>query len=308
MKKIILFLVSIVAIIVLVSFFIPSAYQTSTTNSVNIAPDAAFRTFGNYKNPKWWPGTVTNDTIFVYKENIFKVKSYQLNNAHFSTVYKGITILYTVSFVQQGSNQMQLLKVIEFELSTNPFKKLIQRIQLPTAEKYMNELFQHTATFFSDAKYVYGLQITKQKVKDSALISVKDIFDHYPTTTDIYKQVAEIKKYIQTQQGKEVNYPFLNIRKTDSIHFESMVAIATEKELPGTNRFNVKKMVLGNILFAVATGGLSAIKEGEKQMEYYVFDYRKSSPAIPFQSLITDRSAEPDTTKWQTGLHYPIFR
>lgn len=87
-----------------------------------------------------------------------------------------------------------------------------------------------------------------------------------------------------------------------------MVAIATEKELTGTSRFKVKKMVLGNILFAVAKGGLWSIQKSEKQLFYYVTDYHKSSPAIPFQSLITDRSAEPDTNKWQTGLYYPVFK
>jgi hypothetical protein len=308
MKKTALIIVIAIGLGLTIGFFIPPAYQSNTTSNINITPDAGFRTFSNYKDPKWWPGKKINDTSFNFKAQTYIVKAYQLNSASFETDYKGIIIQYSISIVQAGIQQMQLIKKATFQLSTNPIIKLIQRIQLPGAEKEINELHQSIEQFFGDSKAVYGLAIQAQRVKDSALLSVKDVFDHYPTTNDIYKQVNEIKAYIANKQGKEVNYPFLNIRQIDSTHYESMVAIATEKELPKNSRFEVKKMVLGNILFATVTGGLSAIKEGEKQMANYVFDYKKSSPAIPFQSLITDRSAEPDTNKWQTGLYYPVFK
>ena len=66
-------------------------------------------------------------------------------------------------------------------------------------------------------------------------------------------------------------------------------------------------MVLGNILVGEVKGGLSTILNAEKQLANYVFDYGKASPAIPFQSLVTDRSLEADSSKWITRLNYPIF-
>ena len=66
-------------------------------------------------------------------------------------------------------------------------------------------------------------------------------------------------------------------------------------------------MVLGNILKAEVTGGLDRVKEGETELANYVDDYHKLSPAIPFQSLVTDRISQADSTKWITRLYYPIF-
>jgi hypothetical protein len=42
-------------------------------------------------------------------------------------------------------------------------------------------------------------------------------------------------------------------------------------------------------------------------MKNYVEDNKKTSPAIPYQSLITNRLTETDTTKWVTKLYYPVF-
>ena len=36
-------------------------------------------------------------------------------------------------------------------------------------------------------------------------------------------------------------------------------------------------------------------------------DNALSSPAIPFESLVTNRMQEPDTSKWVTKIYYPGF-
>ena len=86
-----------------------------------------------------------------------------------------------------------------------------------------------------------------------------------------------------------------------------MVAIPVNKILPETNRFLVKRMILGKILVAEVRGGRSRIDEGMQEMENYVKDHKLVSPAIPFEMIITNRQAESDTAKWVTRLYYPIF-
>jgi hypothetical protein len=86
-----------------------------------------------------------------------------------------------------------------------------------------------------------------------------------------------------------------------------MVAIPTKTDLPSEGNFSLKKMVLGNILMAEVKGGMYTILKGEEEMTNYVNDYKKTAPAIPFQSLVTNRLVETDTSKWITRLYYPIF-
>ena len=308
MKKIAFIIIGLLVIILITGLFIPKVYESNTTKNIDIAPEAAFRIFGNYQKTAWWPGSKKADSIFVFNDHEFYMKNYLINSINLHTKYNTIHVDYTFSILQANNIQTQLINVVAYQLSANPLLRVWQYFQLNGTKKILDNVFDSCANYFANPEKVYELKIEHQKVKDSALISVADAFDHYPSTRDIYKQVNEIKDYIKQKNGKEVNYPFLNIRQLDSLHWESMVAIATEKQLPATARYKVKKMVLGNILFAIAKGGLWSIQKSEKQLFYYVNDYRKSSPAIPFQSLITDRSAEPDTNKWQTGLYYPVFK
>ena len=55
-------------------------------------------------------------------------------------------------------------------------------------------------------------------------------------------------------------------------------------------------------------GGIYTITTGEKELANYVIDYKKLSPAVGFQSLVTNRLLEADTAKWITRLYYPIFQ
>jgi hypothetical protein len=66
-------------------------------------------------------------------------------------------------------------------------------------------------------------------------------------------------------------------------------------------------MVLGDILVTEVRGGPHHIKKGLQQLEYYLNDYQRTSPAIPFESLITDRSIQPDTAQWVTRIYYPVI-
>jgi hypothetical protein len=43
------------------------------------------------------------------------------------------------------------------------------------------------------------------------------------------------------------------------------------------------------------------------QIQLYIQDYHRTLMALPFQQLITDRSAEPDTTRWITDIYVPLF-
>jgi hypothetical protein len=100
----------------------------------------------------------------------------------------------------------------------------------------------------------------------------------------------------------------LNMKQVDSSYYEVMTAIAVDRELPTTNHFAAKFMLKGgNILEAEIKGGPYTIENAFNVLEIYRSDHNYTSPAIPFQLLMTDRVKEPDTTKWITKLYYPIL-
>ena len=64
---------------------------------------------------------------------------------------------------------------------------------------------------------------------------------------------------------------------------------------------------MGNILTGEVKGGTYTINQAEMELKNFVTDFKRISPAIPYQSLITNRLQEKDTTKWITKLYYPIY-
>lgn len=83
--------------------------------------------------------------------------------------------------------------------------------------------------------------------------------------------------------------------------------ILYSKTVQNSERFIIKKMVAGKILISEIKGGSGNAEAGIKILESYMDDYHLTSPAISFQSLVTDRQKEKDSSKWVTKIYYPIM-
>ena len=100
----------------------------------------------------------------------------------------------------------------------------------------------------------------------------------------------------------------LNVFEEGPNQFLVMVAVPTKTLVNGNETFLQKRMLAnGFILVSEVQGGNAAIQRAEAAMKQYATDHQKSSPAIPFQMLLTDRRAEPDSAKWKTRLYYPVM-
>jgi hypothetical protein len=98
-----------------------------------------------------------------------------------------------------------------------------------------------------------------------------------------------------------------NITQLDSGGFQIMVALPIDKELKTEAIFFPSKMVPGRFLVAEVKGGPGTVDDAQNQIRLYMQEYKRMSLAIPFESLITDRSIEADTSKWVTKLFNPVL-
>ena len=99
----------------------------------------------------------------------------------------------------------------------------------------------------------------------------------------------------------------MNTLQTDSIHYETMIAISIDKEIPGNKEFFISKMVpmKDRFLKTEVTGGPAEIQKAHRAVEKYMSDHALPSPAIPFEILVTERNKTPDTAAWKTIIYYP---
>jgi hypothetical protein len=100
----------------------------------------------------------------------------------------------------------------------------------------------------------------------------------------------------------------LNIETADSINYHVRVALPISKVLSTSGEILEKRMPgQGNILVTEFKGGIDAANKAFAQIENYANDYQRVAPAIPFYSLVTDRLAEPDSSKWITKIYFPVM-
>ncbi|MFN8252111.1 MAG: hypothetical protein U0V75_09535 [Ferruginibacter sp.] len=309
MKKRVLTLLAVLAAAFLVAYFV-IAPPEKHSNTVQLqCTQTAFTRFllNKKKWPQWWPGKIQNDSTLEYSGLEFSVQKVLLNGILFS-IKKGD---------EQYSGRLDILPA-DSNLCTAGFTTafdvpsgIMERFRSYGAAKEINAVTDHLLTdlqsFFNQQENVYGMKVERQKVTDTMLISTSRVQDHYPSTTEVYDMLASLKQYILSVNGKETNPPMLNVYKEDSTRYNVMVAIPTAALLPATEIFKPKRMVPGYILVGDVKGGIAVIKKAEEEMYNYVIDYGKSSPAIPFQSLLTNRQQEPDSSKWITRLYYPVM-
>lgn len=260
------------------------------------------------KAKNWWPGEKINDTEFIYQQVHYRFTQWNPINIAFEATIGDMVTSATINTIttQMDTTNLQI-DYLPFSTSLNPIKRFEIYQNASLLKKQLDSIASAMKRYSEKEENIYGISIVRSRVKDSSLISTKKLYKLKPSNQDIHNLVQVLKNYAAQNGGVEHDYPMLNIRETLDHQFEAMVAIPLMRDIPSKGNIIIKKMILGNILEAKVVGGPSHIANGEIAIKNYADDFNKKSPAIPFQSLVTDRSVESDSTKWITYLKYPVF-
>ncbi len=311
MKKWILIVSLFVALITSILYFlIPSNKNTGCKVIVNCTESGAARKITNVKNWQlWWAGKKINDTLYTHQNFTYRIDRMLLNGIETTIFNNGDSVKGFLQIIYYGNDSTQFQWIYNnINYSANPLTRFEQYFALRKCRKNIVLLLGGMKNYFDRPENIYGLKITTEKVAETSMISVKNTFQQYPSTQEIYGMVQSVKEYIQKKGGQQAGYPMLHVEKEGQAVFEAMVALPTKSDLPAEARFELKHMHLGFILTADVKGGAYSVVKGEEELTNYFRDYKKNSPAISFQSLVTDRLTETDSTKWVTRLYYPVFQ
>lgn len=317
MKKWLIRLTALVVLLLAGSYvFVPGKLTIAAVTLINATSKGTYRCLSEKnKWPKWWPdsdskqhsSTGNKEDLFVYNGS-----TYQISQQLFNTIevliqnnnYKINSFLYVIP-LRADSVAIEWKGFLQTSL--NPLTRMRQYLQARDLKNDMTTILARLKPFLEKKENIYNITIEETTVKDTLLVASKAVTTGYPATSDVYDLIKKLKAYIRIQGASETNYPMLHVKPIDSTHFEAMVAIPVNKELKNTKNIFFKTMVAGNILVTEVTGGPHRISQAYAQLENYMEDYQKVPPAIPFESLVTDRLQQTDTTKWVTRIYYPVF-
>ncbi len=308
MKKIFFtILVLLILAFAVIQFIIPEKIRITGSNNIELSPLALQRGITNPNNwAHWFPGELNSGsyngkeiTVTPLQKNISSIKiKVQIKNASFTGSIGNLS----------GESDEKLFYSLEADQeSTGPVSRIDQYMKARKVKRHLETVLEKMESFLSDNKNIYGFPLQIGKVKDSTLISAKITTSGYPQTGEIYGLIDELHKYIAQQNGIIRDSAMLNIFPLQGNEHQVMVAFPLLRDIPSTEKFTIKKMILGNLLQTEVKGGLHTIQKGEQALQNFMNDYRRESPAIPFQTLITDRRTVTDTSLWITRLSYPVF-
>lgn len=299
----------IVLVLVVAYTLLPAEIAVHQRATIKVNSNSAYRILANQNNwAGWWPQQHTSDKVEA--AYAFDQYRYQLQQSFFQSFVINVhggnrQINSTLTFMPLG------IDYTIFDWKAVVQGSLWQKIQtFFTARRIqgqMEDILDSLKAYMEKDENIYGIKVRFTKVTDTTLVATKFTTTSYPQTNEIYQYISILKAYINSQSATATNCPMLHVQQLDSNRFENQVAIPTNREVKVRGSISFKRMVRGNILEAEVRGGPATAQQAMEQLGYFREDHQLPSPAIPFMSLVTDRSKERDTTKWITKIYYPVY-
>lgn len=302
MKKVLLaFAVIVVLFVAGVYLFVPKQLRIAEAGIVTATFPAAKRfIFDRGLWSKWADTTKLEQAYHHDITNTFFTKTdIVLSKA-------GESFPTSLRLIPLGNDSTGIEWEYNMQTGNNPFTRIARYQEAKQLKTHMDSMMFKLNAFLNDLDRVYGTAVRKAQLPDRPLLSKLVVLNREPHANDAYALLSEVKAAARQQNDSAVGPAMKYSSRLDSTHYELMVAIPTSRMLKTKGDFVAKGLVGGNLIATEVRGGEAALQRAWEGIRQYKADYRLSSPAIPFEEFVTDRTIVSDTTKWITKIFYPI--
>ncbi len=312
-KWIVLLLIILALFIGSFYLFIPNKISIKEKTTISFSAKAFSKALFNEATwQQWWPAQ--------NGEKLVSLTRFQYNGNTYSLLERKLSSLLLAISNGKDSLQTELIVIpvkrdsIEVEwlgtatTSFHPIQRFQKNQWAQSIQKDLNTLLQKIQNFYTNPGHLYRIPIQEIKVVDSALIYTLATHKSYPSTEAVYSMIDKLKIFAKKNGAKQTGLPMLNIMPKPDSTYTTRVALPVDKKLKDEGDIQYRWMLGGGfILVSEVRGGPHRIQQAFAIMEAYIDDFNRIAPAIPFQSLVTDRRSEPDTNKWITKVYWPVM-
>jgi hypothetical protein len=292
-------------------FIIPQKIQVTRIVEID-ATDVNVSKFLVNKSPwaKWWPGkhTTTDSSSYTYKNISFTLQKNTNSDMHVLIGQNDIELNSVITYATTGEGMCEVTWFAEKQSSLNPFERIAEYFKIKRIAKDMDMVLADFKKFMQADVNVYGMNFTISKIQHPIVLATTIKTTDYPAAELIYSKVTELRKQIRVQNAMAVDSPIMNVHGVETGGYLVTVAVPINTIIePGKNAMINKLVKDANALETQVKGGKNTILNAFSQLKNYQKAHRLISPAMPFESLVTNRLAEKDTTKWVTKIYCPVF-
>lgn len=315
MKKWILALVALGAILIVsVYVFIPARIQVTAALKIPSSENGTVRYLLEKPWDKWWNYKDSLSSYFSSSGNrylcngdTFILGKMYHNSADVEIINAGDKVPSRFVAVSLMVDTTGVQWSLELAAGSNPFSRFSRYRQASAIKKNLDLVLRHFASFMALPENVYGLSLARTSITDTLLVSTKQEFSTLPGTEAVYAQVKQLQDYAAHSGAMQTGHPIFHITALDGHRYELMTALPVDKALPDQGRFAFKRMIPGSFIVSEVRGGEYTVDQAQQRLKQFFSDYRKTSMAIDFQMLVTDRLQTPDTSLWITRLYEPVY-
>jgi hypothetical protein len=306
MKKLIWIVpVAFLFLLAVVIFFLPSQPVVYRKVSLPASQDGIVKLLTQEnKWQQWWPASQKD---IVYDSSNFSYTQQMLKAAVIHFPVQDSSLTAQLNTVMYRADSAGVIFQLALPPSSNPFQKISNYFASRKIGSAAESILQRLKAFAEKEENIYGFAVTQEIVKDTAFVATRFESPAYPDPTRLYSAVEELRRYITSEGARETGSPMVNAEAAENGSYKVMVALPVDRVLQGNSTIQPKRMIRGKILVTEVRGGPYTVQKVMQEFEQYVMDHRRTSPAIPFESLITNRLQERDTSNWITRLYYPVL-
>ena len=307
-----IFLGLIFLLILILAFTLPLQSNVNETVRFSTTSEALFRQLMHDTTwHKWWPGEVemvNQKLTFKHDEFRYKVERVLPNAFEIKTASDFLTVNSALLLTPETKGQVTLTLATIISLPYNPIDRIKALFFSSHLKVSYGEILTKLSNYYTPLKNLYDLDIKESNVQVEYITTQAQTFSHDPSVKEIYSLIGQVKSFIKNQGGAETGFPMLHVSEISTGQFLTQIGIPTDKKLPDSQTIKSKRMLKGgHILTALVTGNRQKISNAKKQMEFYIQDQNKTTVAISYEYLITNRAEQPDSNKWITQLYFPII-
>ena len=287
--------------------FIPARLNIVQITPINCTVNGAYRTMAATNNwHAWWPGTQSDSNTLQFQNGTWQITEKLMNTLQIHIQHKDMAVNSSLYLLPVAIDSTTLQWKCSIATGANPFTRLQHYRQAVAIKNDMEAILAHFKSFAGKKENIYGISFRDTVLKNFLLISTKAALPTYPSAATIYASINTLKKYSAEHQAQQTGNPLINITPLNP-GYQLMTAIPIDQSIPAGGPFIIQSIPMNHFLVTRVQGGDATVKQALTQINLYIQDYHRTVMALPFQQLITDRSAEPDTNKWVTDIYYPLF-
>jgi effector-binding domain-containing protein len=330
LKYVFIVLVAIIALVVVISFFLPSKVKVQRSAVINAPKEIVFDQINTMKSwEKWSPwhdiDTAVKITYNEIEKGVGAKYTWASSNPKVGngalTVTRSIpndSIITEVDFTGQGKSissyilenegeKTKVTWVMDFDLGANPIAKFFG-LKLDDAigqdfEKGLANLNILCSTMpkFPDVK------IELKNIDKIMYIGIKDscsMADMSKKMGELYGELGAFMKKSKIEANQPPFAMYLSYTAQSTVFIAGFPVKKPIKKLSGRIFYMETSPVTA--AFALHTGSYMKVERVYNAMDEWIKMNNKKIAGAPWEVYLTDPATEKDTSKWMTEVYFPV--